>query len=91
MANQRRLVQVFIADVDENVPLGMSLLHRGEPQFTDLTDQELFFELDIKGVLEKHNAERVKLVDKNVKERVQHLEPARVRDLKMTVVEIAKF
>lgn len=87
----RRLVQVFIADSNENVPLEDALLFRGEPKFTDATDQELFFEIDIKNILEKHNEKRVKLVDKKVKERTEHLEPAKIRDLKMVVVEIAKF
>lgn len=87
----RRIVQVFIADTDENVPLDKSMLFSGEQKLTDLTDQELFFEVDIKTLLDKHNAERVKLVDKSVKERTEHLEPARIRDLKMTVVVIAAF
>ena len=90
-ATQRRLVQIFIADPDENVPLDQCLLYSGEQKLTDLTDQELFFEVDVKAVLDKHNAARVSLVNKTVKERVEHLEPARVRDLKMTVVTIASF
>lgn len=89
--NQRRLIQIFIADPDDNVPLDKALLYKGEPKFTDLTDQELFFEIDIKTVLDAHNAERVKLVNKKVKERTEYLEPARIRDLKMTVVLIAAF
>lgn len=90
-ANQRRLIQIFIADPDENVPLEQCLLYSGEQKLTDLTDQELFFEVDVKSLLDKHNAARVKLVNKAVKERVENLEPARVRDLKMTVVTIAQF
>lgn len=91
MANQRRLVQVFIADPDDNVPLADALIYRGEPVFTDLTDQELFFDIDLKGALDAHNAKRTKMVNKKVKERTEHLEPARIRDLKMTVVNIATF
>jgi hypothetical protein len=89
--NQRRLVQIFIADPDENVPLDQCLLYSGEQKLTDLTDQELFFEVDVKKVLDEHNAKRVTLVNKTVKERTENLEPARVRDLKMTVVTIASF
>ena len=88
---QRRLVQIFIADPDENVPLDKCLLYSGEQKVTDLTDQELFFEVDVRTLLETHNAVRTKLVNKTVKERVEHLEPARVRDLKMNVVTIAQF
>ena len=87
----RRLVQVFIADPNENVPLEQSLLYRGEQKLTDATDQELYFEIDIKDILAKHNEARVKMVDKAVKERTEYLEPARVRDLKMVVTTIATF
>ena len=88
---QRRLVQVFIADPDENVPLDQCLLYSGEQKLTDLTDQELFFEVDVKSILDAHNKKRVEIVNKSVKERTEHLEAARVRDLKMTVVTIAQF
>lgn len=87
----RRLVQVFIADPDENVPLDRALLYSGSQKFTDATDQELFFEIDIKSILDNYNDERVKLVNKKVKERTEYLEPVKIRDLKMTVVNIATF
>lgn len=87
----RRLVQVFIADPDENIPLADCLLYTGEQKITDLTDQELFFDIDIRTILEEHNKRRIALVNKAVKERVEQLEPARIRDLKMTVVTIAQF
>jgi hypothetical protein len=91
MAATRRLVKVIIIDSNENVPLADCVLYSGEEKLTDATDQELFFELDIKKLLDEHNKKRVKVVDKKVKERVEHLEPAKVRDLKMVVVDIAKF
>jgi hypothetical protein len=87
----RRLVQVFIADPDENVPLERSLLYSGEQKLTDATDQELFFEIDMKSMLEKHNETRVQWVNKKVKERTEYLEPAKIRDLKMVVVNVATF
>lgn len=87
----RRYVQVFICDSNENVPIESCLLYQGKPKLTDLTDQELFFEIDIKSALEKHNENRVGYVDKSVKERTEYLDPARIRDLKMTVVTIASF
>jgi hypothetical protein len=49
------------------------------------------FEVDVRGLLEAHNEKRVKLVNKSIKDRTEHLEPARVRDLKMTVVTVAQF
>lgn len=92
MANPtRRLVQVFIVDPDENVPLDKALLYEGKSFLTDATDQELFFEIDIKSILDKHNAFRKTLTNKAVKERTEKLEAARIRDLKMTVVIIAQF
>lgn len=88
-----RLVKVFIADPNESLPLNMRLLYRGEEKITDLTDQELFYEIDIKGILESHNAARVKVVDKATKsrEKPEMLEPARVRDLRMQVIVLAQF
>ena len=86
-----RRVQVFIADTDTNVPLADRILYESQPFTTDLTDQELFYDIEIKTILEAHNAKRTKLYDKAVKTRSQMLEPLRIRDLKMTVVTIAQF
>ncbi len=88
---KRRIVQVFIADTDENVPLDQCLLYKGDQKLTDATDQELFFEIDIKSVIDKHNKSRAEMVNKIIKERVEYLEPVKIRDLKMTVVTIAEF
>lgn len=88
---KRRLVKVVIVDPNENIPLDQCVLYSGDEKVTDATDQELFFEIDIKDMLAKHNERRVKLVDKKVKERTEHLEPAKIRDLKMVVVNIAEF
>lgn len=87
----RRIVQVFIADTDENVPLEKSVIYTGEQKLTDATDQELFFEIDIKGILDRHNTYRKTLVNKKVKERTENLEPVKIRELKMVVVTIAEF
>lgn len=87
----RRIVKVYIVDTDENVPLDQSVLYEGKEKLTDMTDQELFFEIDIKPLLDKHNKERVKIVNKKVKDRTEYLEPARIRELKMVVVTIAQF
>lgn len=87
----RRFVQVLIADSNENIPLADCLLYKGEEHLTDATDQELFYELDIRALLEAHNAKRTKIVDKKVKDRTEYLEPAKVRDLKMVVVTVANL
>lgn len=92
MANPaRRMVQVIVVDPNENITLEDCCLYQGTPKMTDATDQELFFELDIKQMLASHNEKRTKVVDKKVKDRVEYLEPAKVRDLKMVVVNIASF
>lgn len=95
MANQpRRIVQVFIADTNENVPLEKSVLYSGDQKLTDLNDQELFFELPIADKLKEHNEARVKYLDKEASKRAGKdvfLDAAKIRDLKMLVVTIAQF
>jgi hypothetical protein len=86
-----RMVQVFIADPNENIPVESRLIYKGNQKLTDATDQELFFEIDINSLLKQHNEARVKVVDKKVKERTEYLEPAKIRDLKMVVVTVAGF
>lgn len=90
---KRRIVQVFIADPHELIPLNDALLYKSEQFLTDSTDQELFFEIDIKGILAAHNAKRTKIKHgaKDIGREAQALEPVRVRDLKMTVVVVASF
>lgn len=93
-SNLKRVVKVYVADPDEKVPADKSLLYEGKEHVTDLTDQELFFEVDIKPLLEKHNADRVKTVDKPASQKFGkevYLEPAKIRDLRMTVVVVAQF
>lgn len=87
----RRLVQVFIADPDENIPLDQCLIYSGEQKLTDATDQELFFEINMRDLLEKHNENRVKLINKKVKERTEYLEPVKIRELEMVVMTIVQF
>lgn len=85
----RRYVQVIISDPHPLVPLDKCILYQGDPMATDLTDQELFFELNLKEKLDEHNKMRLSIVDKTIKDRTEYLEPAKIRDLKMTVVKIA--
>lgn len=89
-----RFVRVIIVDPNENLPLEKRILHKSDEFLTDLTDQELFFEVDIAGRLRAHNETRAATVDKKASERSGkdvHLEPARIRDLKMVVVNVASF
>lgn len=89
-----RIVKVYIADPNLNLPLEKRVLHSGEEKLTDLTDQELFFEVPIAELLKKHNEYRRTVVDKAQAEKFGRdifLEEARIRDLRMVVVDIAKF
>lgn len=86
-----RFVRVIVVDPNENISLEDRVIFNGSEKMTGLNDQELFFELDIKNLLAAHNAKRVKVIDKKVKERTEYLEPAKIRDLKMVVVNIATF
>lgn len=90
----RRIVQVFIADPNENVPLDRSILYTGEQKLTDLNDTELFFEVPIKEILDRHNQYRVTVTDKEASKRAGKdilLDPVKIRDLKMVVVTVAQF
>lgn len=90
----RRIVKIFIVDPSSDVPLDKAIIYQGEEGLTDSTDQELFFEVDIKALLNGHNVERVKYVDKKATKAAGKdvfLEEARIRDLIMMVTEIAKF
>jgi len=89
--SKRRLIQVFIVDPNEQVPLTDAILYQGEVHLTDLTDEELFFEIPVKELLAAHNEKREKIVDKKIKERTEYLEPAKIRNLKMSVVTLADF
>lgn len=94
MAQGARIVKVFIADSNESIPLDKRVLYSGEEKLTDLTDQELFFDVSISGLLTKHNEMRKTTIDKPQAEKFGRdifLEPARIRDLKMVVVTVAQF
>ncbi len=93
-AASARIVKVFIADPNENLPLEKRVIFSGPEKLTDLTDQELFYEVSIGDLLIAHNEVRKATVDKSQAEKFGrdiHLEPARIRDLKMVVVTIAQF
>lgn len=90
----RRIVQVFIADPNENVPLAKAVLYTGTQHLTDLTDNELFFEVPIAELLKAFNSERVTWTDKEASKKAGKdifLDPVKIRDLKMVVVTIAQF
>lgn len=90
----KRLVRVIIIDPDPRIEAEDSLLHKGKELLTELDNQELFYELNIKELLDKHNASRSATEDKKASlaaGKKVYLEPVRIRDLVMSVVEIAVF
>ena len=94
MANQTRIIRVYVADTDENIALENRLLYTGTEKLTDATDQELFYDVPINELLSKHNEFRKTVTDKKQSEKFGRdvkLEPVRIRDLKMTIVTIASF
>jgi|Cruoilmetagenom7_1024161.scaffolds.fasta_scaffold03732_19 hypothetical protein len=86
----KRMVRVLIVDPDTQVPVYKSVLHDSKEILTDLTDEELFFEVDLKSAVTRHNVYRGTLKDKDG-EAGDMLEAIRIRDLKMLVVTLAEF
>lgn len=89
-----RIVKVYVADINDNIPLANRILYTGMEKLTDSTDQELFFEVPMSELLAIHNATRAVTVDKAQSAKFGRdifLEPAKIRDLKMVVVEVATF
>lgn len=90
----RRLVKVVIVDPNENVPLEDAVLYICDEILTDLTDEEIFYDLEIKTILNAHNEKRINILDKEVsksRDKDVFLEKIRIRDLKMVVLTIAQF
>ena len=89
--SERRLVRVIIADPDTNVPVEDALIHDSKEIFTDKTDDELYFDIPVAELLKTHNEKRVKIRNKDVKEREEMLEPTRIRDITMVVLTLAEL
>jgi len=90
----RRLVRVLIVDPDSDLSIESAVLHDSGEKWTDLTDQELYFECEIQPLLEAHNADRAATKDQDRSDQYGRdvmLEPIRISDLTMSVVLIASF
>ena len=87
----RRIVNIYIVDTDINVPAERALIYRKENVFTDATDQELLFGINIPELLTEYNKFRITVRDKSFKQEQIMLEPARIGDLQLRIVEICKF
>lgn len=90
---QRKLVTVNLWDDDNALDVEHSLVH----SFTNvLTEddgttiiQQLIVDQDVKGVIEKHNAKRIKQVNKDIQNRTGkkvNLEPVKLKHLRWEIV-----
>ena len=90
--SMRRIVLVTVVDPDPKVPADHSLLYMSPGWFvTDCNNDELKMSLDIRALLDRHNAYREQVVDREAsKGRAQsvYLEPAKFRDLQISVHEL---
>jgi hypothetical protein len=92
----RRLVRVLIVDPNDQVPVAQAMIYDSKEIWTELDNQELFFEADIASKLKDYNEKvRTKIIDKKAKTEaggaLPTLPAARIRELQMRVVEIASF
>jgi hypothetical protein len=94
--SKTRIVRVFIVDNDEKLKPEDRLVYSSPDELvTDLIDKELFFDINIKEKLSKHNMKRkttkwTKEIN-GKPESGTSLPPVRVRDLKMHVAVLAEF
>ena len=59
--SSKRIVSVTISDKDPNVPVKDSVLHRETGRITDVSDDQIFMEVDTLGLLKVHNEKRAKM------------------------------
>jgi hypothetical protein len=88
----KRLVEIYVVDPDEKMPVEKSIVYEGPRKLTDSEDRDLFFELNMTELVLKHNKVREEtMVDDKFTGRKVPLKPIKVSDLRMTVVNIASF
>jgi hypothetical protein len=96
MKAQRRLVRRLIVDPDSRLKAHQALIYLDTaPVLSDLSDDELFMEIDVKGLLAKHNEFRGTVEDKSVSrqfEKVVYLEDdLDPNDVRFHVITAARF
>lgn len=91
----KRIVEVYVVDPHEDVKPEDSLIWKDQDRsVTDLSDEEIWFEFaaEIAEALREHNEKRTRIPVKDWEGREpKYLEPARIRDVTMTVVTVAEF
>lgn len=92
---QLRVVQIYIADRHPDVPLAKAIVYQSpEPFATDMSNQELYFTINIMELLSVHNDERITWVDKEATKQAGKeimLEEIRISDLDMQVTAFTEF
>lgn len=91
-----RIVRIFLVDPDKRIEdLDKRVLYQSDEITTDATDQDLFFDIDVKAILDKHNKYREKVTyevtNKGDTTEKTGLKPVRVSQLTMSVITIAEF
>lgn len=86
-----RVVRVFLVDPDDRLPVDKRILYKSDEMITDATDQELFFGIDVKNLIDAHNKMRAKTEWEHRGKSKTGLKEIRIRDLVMSVTTLAEF
>lgn len=84
-----RVVQQYLTDRNDNIPLEKRVLYKGNEFLTDLSDDELRYNVPVMDLLRAHNEYRVTVRDKAYKDKEVFLEEARPGELCLTTVTLA--
>jgi len=60
-----RIVSIYVVDPDENLEPKDALVHIKENFMTDLTNEDILVDLELKEALANHNTKRIKIVDED--------------------------
>jgi len=82
-----RIVNIYVVDTDDKVPVDERLIEQRLGTFTDETDDALKMTLNLSEVLDSHNEYRATLKDDDDKP----LKPIRISDLVVRIEPVATF
>lgn len=81
----RRIVEIFITDPNQWVPLDHAVIYHAERFASDKPDSELFMAIPIVELTAEYNKKRVTFQDKSFRESDVFLEEIKPRDLRFVV------
>jgi hypothetical protein len=88
--SRHRIMEFYLIDLNESIPIEKSIIYHGERRVTDKTDEEIWIEIGVDEILKKYNEYRVTVVNKHLSEnsgRDVYLEPIEFRDVIRRVVQ----